>query len=859
MTTNNPLTTNTPFNTNTITITISLFNQINDNQVLPNKQTNTTWYDFKNDYFTAHEILGKKDGWCFIAASFKGNADDDVELVTDNKGVNKTDTDGNTIVKRVGSNIDQYFLLTLDYDDGMSVVEAKEKFKNYDCVIYTTYNHLVNDVEKFRVVILLKSPVTSDDIKTRKTTLLKWAESADNSTFSIGRAFYLPSCSKSRKEHAEIWVNEGEALDLLSFEQNKNTKTDSIKNDKNTTTTNSTQQPFTLAIRELIKKGLKEIGEVKHDPYFKIASSMFSGGMTQQDFIEVSKHLKPHYEQIKCLEQWKSSSKLNISAGYVINLLKEHGISVYLEKPKVNEKQVSLLDDEILLIDRKIEAINESDSLDATEKKNKLKLLTNEREVKERELNEAQNVEGDIKSQVEQLLMDRLIYYVMDSELLFEYIPEQGIWWNYKVSAFIKGEPFLNVKGGHATFLIVLKEKGRSFRTKTISAKNQPDYILNMFRKDHWLQPIEGKYHEVFDILTRSLGDNKAENIQHLKQVLAWKYLNPGDFTLPALVIFGEGGSGRNTLVDLVCGVIYGQNQVASLSQDSLKTFNDQLAGKMIVMFDESIAGKADMEHLKSIIGNKYININTKNVKQYSAENTALYFAGSNGALGAVYLDKGQSDRRFSILRVDRSIINHVQEVKNLNREAAIDWWVEHKHYLTNKEHVAMWLNHIISTVEGIKTTPKALHGEDYQKLIKAQSGPLEELVETVFEHPYFTFISSKECYRLYELLCEEYGSKIKMAKPTFEAKLEDILRKKLPYIVKNGSKKVKTGHTKETTRSGWVDKTIKGVVNISNISFIHEDPRHKGRDIINETPFNDSSNRNDSEIAKEHKKLMDD
>lgn len=492
---------------------ITIIGNIGDNKITSEKVVSTDWKEVKGDFISKHDVKEEKDGTAFIGASFLSSEDDGVEFVTNNDGVAITDSNGDKIVKRVKDNIDQYYVLTLDYDDGMTVDEAKERFGELEHLGYTSHNHKKGDIEKFRVVFPLTEPVSPENISNRKDDILSWAESADKSTLTISRAFYLPSCPISRLEHAEVWCNNGKLLDLLSFEVNKS------KTVKNTTNLEPT---FTPAVKEAIKNGLKEIGAVNHDPYFKIAASMFNGGMTRQDFCEVSLSLKPHHDQNYWLEQWKHSCKLNISGGYVVNLLKDHGIYVYNDKnTKNDDKQTELLTDEINLITRKIDAVNESSALTVVEKKKEVKVLTGELLSKEEQLDSINDEDDDLVAQITELLMGRLVYYVMDTELLHEYISEQGIWVEYKVSGFFKGEPILMKKGASTLFLNILNQMGRSYRTKTLSAAVQPDYMLNMFRKDHWLQPVDGDYHEVFDILLRSLGDNKSENIRHLKEVIA--------------------------------------------------------------------------------------------------------------------------------------------------------------------------------------------------------------------------------------------------------------------------------------------------------------------------------------------------
>jgi uncharacterized protein DUF5906 len=857
MTTNNSLPTNLSLNP----ITVSLFQRITDNQVLTEKQTVTTWTDFKTDYLSKHEISEEKDDWCFIAASFKGNTDEGVELVTDNEGKNKTDKNGNTIIKRVGKNIEQYFLLTLDYDDGMSVEEAKDKFKSYDFVIYTSYNHLVDGVEKFRVVILLKSPVTPDDIRTRKNTLLKWAESVDKSTFSIGRAFYLPSCSQDREEHAQIWDNEGEPLDLLSFKQDESTKADVIKSDSEQPVTQTKHKQFNPAIKEAVKNGLKEIGHVKHEIYFKVAAAMSNAGMTQQAFIEVSQAIKANHDQDYWLDQWKNSHKLNdISPGYLINLLKEYGIKIPTtssEEKKNNSTKSTLIKLDIELLQKKHDVINELGTLSDDEKK-QLDELEKNIETKKKQLEESNNSDQNtFNKDMVDLFNRRLIYFVANTGLIHEYFPDEGKWDEYKIHNFINSEPFLlDEKGSNEILLKFLKSQGRSYLSMGLSTSPLPKGVLNRHRTDHWLQPVEGEYHEIFDILFRSLGDDKEENILHLKQVIGWKYLNPSDYKLPCLVIFGEGGAGKTLLIDSLLATIFGKHQVLATQQDQITNFNGEMAGKMAVLIDESTSDKANMEKFKAMVGREYLNINEKYMKPYVADNTALYFTGGNGAKGAILLGRDKSDRRWSILKVERDLFTHVMEVKSMTWEQAKTWWFDNIDLLKDRNEVAKWLYHVVSIAEKLETTPSELHGIDYQNLMYVQAGPLEWIMENVFDHEDFNYISVSECYGLYKLKCEEFGTFNKMTKPVVMGSINELINKRKLPIEHRKQQKVSRGqHKTPTTQSAWVKMNTKGTVNVVN-SYVTEHPVIKGKSIIVDDFYPKPEVKD--KLLQEHKDLMD-
>ena len=833
------------------TLNITIIKDIIDNKITDEKNISTDWRELKGDFISKHDIREEKDGVLFIGASFLSTEDDGAEFVTTNDGIAITDDNGDKIVKRVGSNINQYHLLTLDYDDGMTVDEAKEHFSDLEYLGYTSHNHKKDGIEKFRLVFPLTEPVTPDDIRNRKDEILSWAESADKSTLSIGRCFYLPSCPESRLQHAEVWCDEGKLLDLLSFEVNKSKTTASKK------TVND--EKFSIAVKEAIKNGLKEIGAVNHDPYFKIAASMFHGGMTLQDFIEVSEYLKPNHEQSIWLDQWKHSSKLNdISPGFVINLLKEYGIKINQKKPKSKSTQTKLLELEVKTIEQQIKSIEEVKSDDVelvTELNTKL-------EEKKQELKISETVcVNTFNDDLVDLLERRMIYFVVSDGLIHEYNVKSGEWYQFKLQNFVNDETFLkDEESGIDIFHKYMKAQGRVYLTVGLSVKGFKPFErkLNLFRKDNWLQPVEGEYHEVFDILIRSLGGNKEENMLHIKQVVGWKYLNPSDYSLPVIVFSGEGGAGKDLIIKKVLKRIFGLNQISVITQDEITNFNGVIAGKMAVLINENTIDKTNMEKMKNLFGSEFINVNEKYQKTYISENTPLYFIASNEVLGAILLGRNESDRRFSILKIPKSIPSVISELKGWSFDQSLKWWLSNVYKLSDPVEVAKWLNHIVEVAQELDATPDKLHGEDHKALLQTQSGPLEWLYENIFEHEEFKFISVTEAYRMYKIKCEEFGMYRPFNQTKFKAMVNDHITKKLKHIRVSPKQKVNTNKIGITTNSGWVKADITGAVDISDVTYTYEDDncKIKGKYLMFDEPFAQIMN-DKKHISPEDDELM--
>lgn len=875
-TSNNNSTTNTSLITTTSPINqfddnklvFTIIGNVKDNNITNEKVISTDWKEVKGDFISKHEVREDKDGMAFIGASFLSNEDDGVEFVTNNDGIAITDNNGDKIVKRDKDNINQYHLLAIDYDDGMTVDEAKERFGEFEHIGYTSHNHknewkeVVDKkdevetttkvlLEKFRLVFLLTEPVTPDDINNRKDEIFSWVGPADTSTLAIGRLFYLPSCPESRLEHAEVWCNNGKLLDLLSFEVNTN-KTTKVSKPVDT-------EKFSTAVKEAIKNGLKEIGAVNHDPYFKIAASMFNGGMTLQDFIEVSEYLKPNHDQASWLERWKHSSKLNdISPGFVINLLKEYGIKINQKKPKTKSSKTKMLELEVKTIEQQIKLFEEGKSEDDLEliTELKTKLDKTQKDLKVSETVCVNTFNDDLLD----LLERRMIYFVVSDGFIHEYNVKSGEWYQFKLQNFVNDETFLtDEKGGVDIFLKYMKSQGRVYLSVGLSVKGFKPFErkLNMFRNDNWLQPVEGEYHEVFDILIRSLGGNKEENMLHIKHVIGWKYLHPYDYTLPVTVFSGEGGAGKDLIIKKVLKRIFGLNQISVITQDEITNFNGVIAGKMAVLINENTIDKTNMEKMKNLFGSEFINVNEKYQKTYISENTPLYFIASNEALGAILLGRNESDRRFSILQIPKSIPSVISDLKGWSFDKSLKWWLSKLDKLSDPVEVAKWLNHVIELAQELDETPNRLHGEDYNALMGRQSGPLEWLFENIFEHEEFKFISVTEAYVMYKLKSDEFGMFRPFNRGKFKALVDDYVIKKLKHINVSPKQKVKTIKINVTTQSGWVKSGITGAVDISDICYIDEDTQSniKGKYLIVDNPFPTKGDKNN--ISPEDDNLM--
>jgi len=773
--------------------------------VYKSKQVEMSFDDLYKQYFKRHDVRKEKDGAAICMAEFAFS-----EAAS-----------ADSSCQRLAANVLSIYALCFDFDGEVSLNCIKQMFSDKNAIFHTTYSHgeaIIDEgntyevsqyKESVRVVVPLKSPATPDEVKVKTKALTDKFKGLDTCSFDIGRPFYLPTCHPDRQGFSESFYQDGDCLDLDDFESIAVVE---VVKEQKLTTNSTVHQALPAYLRHLIKHHLMSLGKsLKYGEYFRLCAAMANAGFSLTDWLDVSKAVKASKSPIEARKQWQYSQKLtDISPQFLTTLLRKHGKNIDIAGANnLSSSKIKLIEREITAIEQSIEFIKEQESLPDTEKATLIKEKEQQKADKVKSLNEAKDdAEAKIEAFILDLLNRRDLYYVQDEDLIFEYKRNTGEWLKHKPSSLPKREPFLQGKGATKRLYEIFEQTGRNLDNTSFSPLALPSYTLNQFRKEHWLQPLTGEYHEVFDILLNSLGDLKEENILHLKQVIAWKYLFPYDYRLPAIANFGGGGTGKTLFIDILLATIFGQHQVHSEKEDSSKDFNGLYEGKMVVLRDESNFDDIDMEKLKAVLDKASLNVNPKFGKEKVVYNTALYFIAGNNSSGPIKLCRSKSDRRFSILKSSRSIIEHTMLHRNTSHKDAEIWWHQHEYLLGDKEEVAKWLNHILDTVNDLPMGPTALHGQDYQELLKAQAGPEDWLVEYVFDDENFKFISGDDCFELYKLRCEQDGVKGSFSRNQFITYLKDKLAVSHPNLG-HGPVKVLFAAKDRRTRTGWLAQHV--------------------------------------------------
>ncbi|MCP4523672.1 MAG: hypothetical protein GY828_05670 [Candidatus Gracilibacteria bacterium] len=194
---------------------------------------------------------------------------------------------------------------------------------------------------------------------------------------------------------------------------------------------------------------------------------------------------------------------------------------------------------------------------------------------------------------------------------------------------------------------------------------------LNLLEEEKILLPSDNPIlNENIKELIDSVCGYKQENIEYLHKAILYKYLNINDFTIPSIVFYGMGGSGKGTFITLLATIFGEDNVMANLGQQDLNSSFDTYKGqKIAVEFAEISANNTNsdiriLNKLKNIIGADKITVNEKGVQPYQIDNIAWFFISSNSNKPLQLDDRDKGNRRFTIIKS----ISKLKEGKDINK-----------------------------------------------------------------------------------------------------------------------------------------------------------------------------------------------
>lgn len=175
------------------------------------------------------------------------------------------------------------------------------------------------------------------------------------------------------------------------------------------------------------------------------------------------------------------------------------------------------------------------------------------------------------------------------------------------------------------------------------------------------------------------------------KWVLDWcaqMFQEPGRKPGTALVLVGKPGSGKTFLFEKVLRKIIGRNH--SLSTNNVETllgnFNIDSSAKILVCCNEALNSRrrADANKLKSMITDETRRVEPKNINAFEVEDHTRYGFTSNEETDAVAILDGDSDRRYTVLKVceDYAYKSNVPDKVKAEYWDALHQWTEDRENL---------------------------------------------------------------------------------------------------------------------------------------------------------------------------------
>lgn len=151
---------------------------------------------------------------------------------------------------------------------------------------------------------------------------------------------------------------------------------------------------------------------------------------------------------------------------------------------------------------------------------------------------------------------------------------------------------------------------------------------------------------EPFVQMVRDVFDGNEEAIHHVMCFFAYMVQHPGARINHALVIQGEQGIGKDSIIAAM-KVVIGEHNYSEVTLAQVESqFNDWLSGKQLICFQEMLAtGRRNIYNkLKTYITNPINTVNTKNITAYKMPNRSVYVFLTNYK-HALSIDPG--DRRM--------------------------------------------------------------------------------------------------------------------------------------------------------------------------------------------------------------------
>lgn len=306
-------------------------------------------------------------------------------------------------------------------------------------------------------------------------------------------------------------------------------------------------------------------------------------------------------------------------------------------------------------------------------------------------------------------------------------------------------------------FNIQLVKQGRVFNRVIQSYKDESG-ALNLMNKSFCLPAQDGStdYHWIFDAVLETVSGGPPgdpETFEALQRTIFAKYLHPENPYIPNPTIRDVNGrAAKGLMANTFLKRLFNGNIADNCNADHVVgKFNGVIAGKAVVIVNETNRSKIDSERTKAFLGSPRILVENKYQVPYYADNTCLVFFFTNDINGGVNVSGTSSDNRFSFFRVRQNIyktcVRYFKEREGRDiTEREVQDWIEGTDsdsgqiVLFNEEQVGKWICAMLAKHGDVRVV-EPVHGAEHRAIIDKQRGAWTKKVEQVFEDPKFNYI----------------------------------------------------------------------------------------------------------------------
>ncbi|MFK7780497.1 MAG: DUF5906 domain-containing protein [Candidatus Gracilibacteria bacterium] len=207
---------------------------------------------------------------------------------------------------------------------------------------------------------------------------------------------------------------------------------------------------------------------------------------------------------------------------------------------------------------------------------------------------------------------------------------------------------------------LILLRKGQIIKTydELCYYRGGKKGCYNLLDESKILIPSENP---ILDPNIKKLIDNvcgyKKDNIEYLHKLILFKYTHLNEFNIPAVVLYGVGGSGKGTIINLFGTMLGKENVWENLGQENLNSsFSVYKGEQFIVEFAEITRNSINQDmrilnKLKNLVLSPTHTVNLKGINHYKIDNVALFFISSNSNTPIQLDSKEKGNRRFTIIK----------------------------------------------------------------------------------------------------------------------------------------------------------------------------------------------------------------